>query len=219
MAATNRRRLPFFRNMGDAFFFKRRPKLRMSKEWARPPQEEYIHKLHQEGFLTRQNWQEDDLGEYPLVTQDLADLEEYLLPTFWEFNQKAKYYQNNFYKFQWVFMLGAFLTTVFAVLTGYYGGLTGDEVRFFLITTSKQTMVDIFGFLTAIISAVTSYYTVLSNRHEPRKRWAGYRRLTEELRMMYFKFLSRVAPFDRENRLDMLRKSVLEIRRQEQENG
>jgi len=211
-----RKLLPDYRNL---FFVKRRPKWNMSKDWERPPDAEYQQNLHWDGFITPEYWDDDDITSNPLIAQDLEDLEEYLLPTFWEFNQKSKYYQNNFYKFQWVFTFGAFCTTIFAIATGYYGGLESDTVRFFIIQTSKSFMVDFFGVLTAVVSAITSYYTILSNQNEPRKRWGGYRRLAEELRMTYFRFLSRTEPYNTADRVDELRRHVLEVRRQEQENG
>ena len=203
----------------SSFFIKRRPKWNIDREWARPDQESYQQELHWQGFITPEYWAEDDLEAYPLITQDLADLEEYLLPVFWEFNQKSKYYQNAFYKYQWIFMFGAFFTTILAVLTGYYGGLPEGNANFFLITAEREFWVNLFGLLTTIISAVTTYYTVLSNQGEPRKRWASYRRLAEELRMTYFMYISRVEPYNRANRIDVLRRRVLELRGQEKENG
>jgi len=226
MTTTSRRRglrIPFFSSLKQAwrntFLFRRRPLWSMSKEWVRPPQDQYQQLLHWEGFISSNHWTSDNIADYPLVKQDIADLEEYLMPVFWDFNQKAKYYQNNYYKYQWVFMLGAFFTTIMAVLAGYFGGLDAPESRFLFIVASTEFWVQTFGVLTAIVSAITSYYTLLSNQGEPRKRWSSYRRLTEELRMTYFKFLSRTDPFDHEDRVDKLRKRVLDLRRQEQENG
>ena len=202
-------RIPLLTTYYDAlrksFLFRRRPRWRMNKEWEHPQDPEndakYQETLHWEGFITPSHWQEDDILNFPLIKQDLADLEEYLLPIFWNFNQKASYYQNNYYKYQWVFMLGAFLTTILAVLTGYYGGLNSETARFLILEAKTDTWTNIFGILTTIISGVTTFYNYLSSHGEPRKRWASYRRLTEELRMTYFKFLSRTEPFDREDRV------------------
>jgi hypothetical protein len=79
-------------------------------------------------------------------------------------------------------------------------------------------MAQTFSLSTMIVSAITSYFTILSNQGSPRKRWASYRRLAEELRMTYFSFLSRLAPFDTGNRLDRLRVKILEIREKERES-
>jgi hypothetical protein len=209
----------FLQGLQSSFLVRRRPKWKMSKEWVRPPESEYQMNLHWEGFISPEHWKDDNIADFPLVKQDLADLEEHLMPIFWDFNQKASYYQNNYYKFQWVFMLGAFFTTVLAVLTGYYGGLDSQTARFLIIEAKVQTWVNVFGILTTILSGATTYYNYLSSHGEPRKRWASYRRLTEELRMTYFKFLSRTEPFDHDDRVDKLRKRVLDLRRQERENG
>jgi len=221
-------RIPFFSNFWEqlrqtyksSFFIKRRPKWNIEKEYARPDEDQYKQELHWQGFITEEYWAgDDDFNQFPLIKQDLSDLDEYLLPIFWEFNQKSKYYQNAFYKYQWIFMFGAFFTTILAVLTGYYGGLPEGNVNFFFLVADRDIYVNIFGFMTTIISAVTTYYTVLSNQGEPRKRWASYRRLAEELRMLYFRYVSRVEPFHRANRIDVLRRRVLELRGQEKENG
>lgn len=210
------KRLWSFFGLDDLTFLKKRPRFKYPKEW--PPSEDidYEQELHWQGFISKRFM--PDVSNYPIIEQDLRDLEEYLLPIFWDFNQKAKYYQNNFYLYQWVFIFGAFFTTMLAVLTTYYG--TQNEAWFlFLGPFDGDSMVTVFSLLTALVSFVTSYYTLLSNYGEPRKRWASYRRRAEELRMMYFKFISRIEPFNSEDRVDQLRREVLNIRREEEENG
>jgi len=197
----------------------------VEKEWKRPQDEAaYQELLYNEGFITPDFWDADDLNDYPAIRQDLSDLEEYLLPTFWEYNQKARYYQKSYYFYQWIFIIGAFLTTAFGTLTTYFTveqgsavtlfGVRYDTVNLLGISTS-YTMVSMFSLMTTIVSAITSYFTLLSNQGEPRKRWANYRRLTEELRMLYFKFISRLPPYDKNTRVDKLRHRVIEIREQE----
>lgn len=193
------------------------------KEWQRPEtDEEYQQLLHWDGFIAPLYWDEDDLNEYPAIIQDLSDLDEYLLPTFWEYNQKSRYYQVRYHTYQWVFIIGAFVTTVFGTLATYYSGNVvsidmGGLLSRFNITIPATTLelVTIFSVLTTIVSGVTSYYTLLSNQGEPRKRWASYRRLAEELRILYFKFISRLEPYDRPNRVETMRRRVIEIREEE----
>jgi hypothetical protein len=192
------------------------------KVWRRPDDEaEYQRLLHDDGFISPMYWEDDDLTKYPPIMQDLDDLEEYLLPAFLEYNQKARHYQMSYYFYQWIFIVGAFLTTVMGVLTTYFAG---DRVMF--LGTQYETvrllgwetgwsMVGMFSVMTTIVSAITSYFTLLSNQGEPRKRWASYRRLAEELRMLYFKFLARLDPYDKPNRVEVLRRRVIEIREQE----
>lgn len=199
----------FGRKMNNLFFIKRRPSFHIPAEWEPPKSRAEYEQLEEyEGFIVKSAWQHDDLDKFPTVKQDLADLEEHLLPTFWEFNQKARHYQNRFYFYQWVFMLGAFLTTLLGALTTYAYTFTEDS-RAATIT---------FGVLTAAVSAVTAYFNVLSDQGSPQKRWANTRRLSEELRMMYYRYLAHLPPFDKEDRLDQMRRLVLQVRRKENEN-
>ncbi len=202
----------YLRDMRNIFIFKRRPIILMQKEWVRPAEDQYHLELHYQGFVSPTHWEEDDLTQYPIIIQDISDLEEHLMPTFWKFNHLAKYYQNRFYLYQWVFMFGAFLTTILAIFANAFDGSQSQILGSF-------TTVQWFGLLTAIVSAITSYFTFISSQADPRKRWANYRRLTEELRMTYFKYMARLEPFDRSNRLTKLREQVHEIKERERTNG
>ncbi|MEO0561513.1 MAG: DUF4231 domain-containing protein [Chloroflexota bacterium] len=196
------------------------------KEWSRPASEEaYQEALYWEGFITPDYWDDDDLRTYPAINQDLDDLEDYLLPSFWEYNQRARFYQRSYYYYQWVFIIGAFMTTVFGAMTTYFTVDGESGVMLFgqsyywvtlpIIGQQNFTMAAMLSLATTIVSAITSYFTLLSNQGEPRKRWANYRRLAEELRMLYFKFVSRLPPYDKANRVEKLRYRVIEIREQE----
>ncbi|MFZ4816072.1 MAG: DUF4231 domain-containing protein [Phototrophicaceae bacterium] len=192
------------------------------KEWVRPSDVDYALMQHYEGFIVPEHWEDDDLKTYPAIKQDLKDLEEYLLPVFWEFNQRSRYYQHNYYYYQWVFIIGAFATTVLAVMTTFFSGqnvsLFGIAIGTVVIFgwNSGLEVVTLFSVITTIVSAVTSYFTILSNQGEPRKRWASYRRLAEELRMVYFRFISRLEPYNTKDRVEQMRRRVLEIREQEE---
>jgi hypothetical protein len=199
----------------DLFFFRRRPHLRgIPMDWERPADEAAYQKLiNEEGFVSNEFWKHDDIKQHRIVAQDLADLEEYLLPSFFEFSQKSKYFQNQFYLYQWVFIWGAFLTTVLGALASifYVANPSPGDVE-----VSIQQM---FSYLTALVGAVTAFITALSNRGEPLKRWGKTRRLAEELRMNYFNYLSHLPPYDKPDRVQKLRESVINIRVKEQENG
>ncbi|MBZ0306568.1 MAG: hypothetical protein K8I82_10920, partial [Anaerolineae bacterium] len=107
-------------NIRNLFFVRRRPKLSIPFDWERPKSDAEYHKLLEvEGFISQPHWKADVVEEYPLLKQDLTDLEQHLMPFFWELNQKAKYYQNQFYLYQWVFLFGALLTTALGAFTTY----------------------------------------------------------------------------------------------------
>lgn len=202
--------------ISDLFFFKRRPRLRgVPLDWERPADDTAYQKLiNDEGFVTNDYWKDDDINNYPIIAQDLADLDQYLLPTFFEFSQKSKYFQNQFYLYQWVFIWGAFLTTVLGALASitYITNPIGSNPGG--ISTQQ-----LFSYLTAIVGAVTAFITALSNRGEPLKRWGKTRRLAEELRMNYFNYLSHLPPYDKPDRVQKLREMVIDIRVKEQENA
>jgi hypothetical protein len=202
-------KMSFFK---DFFLWRRRPKFlgEIKLAWERPQDPaEYQRSLKEQGFINTEFWQGKDPQIHQTILIDLDNLEQYLLPLFFELNQKARYYQNQFYVYQWIFILGAFLTTFVGILTTYSFSFADN-----------QTISTISGFVTAAIAAITTVFTALSNRGEPQKRWAKTRRLTEELRIMYFKYLAHVAPFDQTGRVQRLREMMLSIRaEQERENA
>jgi hypothetical protein len=256
MASTSRNRrnwIPFansdlIRNLPNLFFFRRHPFNHIPKQWERPEAEaDYQQLLEWEGFVTVDGWGDDNLQQYPVIAQDLIELEEHLLPTFWEFNQKAKHFQNNFYFYQWVFIIGAFLTTVAAILTAYFqsqpvqiierevpaittqaeaddaaAAAEADRREVIIDTTwsdTSKSIGSVLSWITLGVSLLTTYSATMTNHGEPRKKWNNYRRLTEELRMTYYKYLSHLEPFDKSERVTALRARILEIRRKEQDNN
>ena len=200
--------------IGDLFFFKRRPRLRgIPMDWERPADEAAYQKMvDDEGFVTAKYWKDDDITAHPIIKQDLEDLDQYLLSSFFEFSQKSKYYQNQFYLYQWIFIWGAFLTTVLGTLASI--SYVADPSRVAVTQTVQQTL----SYMTAVVGAVTAFITALSNRGEPLKRWGKTRRLAEELRMNYFNYLSHLPPYDKPDRVQKLREMVINIRVKEQEN-
>lgn len=238
-----------FRNL---FFIRRRPVLRgISTDWGRPDEATYQQMLEWDGFVSPKIWEQHDPAKHPVIAQDMRDLDQHLLPTFYQFSQRAKYYQNRYYLYQWVFILGAFLTTLFGTLTTYVynpftaaaeqsaltaqsapvaqpdiaatdetgdGEVTLQDAPFTAQAGGGNTWTRVFGYLTALVGAVTAFFTALSNRGEPQKRWAKNRRLTEELRMHYFKYLSHLPPYDGTDRVQKLREMVIDARIKEQEN-
>jgi hypothetical protein len=196
-------------NVRNLFFFKRMPKPHVPSKWKRPSAEaDYEMQKDWEGFVSPLFWKKDDLTKYPTLKQDLEDLDEHLLPAFWEFNQKAKHYQNRFYLYQWIFMGGALLTTFLGALTTYT--YTLDNARDFP---------EIAGIMTALVSGVTAYFNYVSDQGSPQKRWAKTRRLTEELRTNYYRYLAHLQPYHETDRVQQMRKMVITVRRKEVSDG
>jgi hypothetical protein len=206
----------------NLFFVKRRPKFRFERDWPteelkaldieKPKndqekqakaeaQRKYNGRLAQEGFIS------DDLFTDPgLITPelqaDLRELEQYLLPRFWALDQEARYYQNLHYLYQWIFIIGAFMTTLLAAFSVW---LYGADV-------TTNTVTNILGLITTVIGATTGSISFLETRQSPQKRWFQSRSKAERLRSLYFLFLARQNPLninDAKARIKELRRLVL----------
>jgi Protein of unknown function (DUF4231) len=196
-------------NTRNLFFRKRRPKLSVDRDYKRPAStKDYETALDNDGFIAKTYWRENDLNMFPTIDQDLKDLEEHLMPAFWEFNQKALHHQNRFYLYQWIMMFGAFGTTFLGALTTYAFAKDGDG----------STWTVLFGILTGVLAAILTVFNVLSEQNAPQKRWAKARRLTEELRTNYYRYLAHLAPYNGADRIQQMRRFVVAIRRKENEN-
>lgn len=198
------------------------PEKQVDPEYTRPEDDaQYKQELHWDGFITKEHWEDDDLEDYPMLVQDLEDLEEYLLPAFWEFNQRARHYQRRYYLYQRIFKITAFVTTIVSVVNSYIFSIAPDGLMIPL-PEALGTGISVNQALsaaTAVVAGFSSYYTLMTNYGEPRKNWARYRRLAEELRILYFRYLARIEPYHTETRIDEMRRAVLNIRGQERDNG
>ncbi len=206
MSTTSKRKKSRFQ---DLFFIRRFPKREVPDTWERPENDsEYSAMLEYEDFLTL-HFEGDKEQKYPVVVRDLRDLDEHLLPTFFEFSQKSKYFQNMFYSYQWLFIVGTFLATVLGICTTY--AFNTPEA----LNSIPFKVVTLF---TSLVSAIIAAFTALANRRQPQRRWAMSRRAAEELRQNYFIYLSHLAPYNQSNRLDLLRSRVVELKDLEEQD-
>jgi hypothetical protein len=205
VSRTRRRR----NRLRDLFFIRRFPRRDVPDGWERPELDlEYAALLEGEDFLTL-HFESDKADRYPVVVQDLKDMDEHLLPAFFDFSQKSKYFQNMFYTYQWLFIFGTFLATVLGVYTTHTFNTPEllDSTPFKIVTL-----------LTSLVSATIAAFTALANRRQPQRRWAMSRRNAEELRMHYFIYLSHLMPYHQSNRLDLLRRRVVELLEMEEQD-
>lgn len=209
----------------DYFLFRRRPRLRgISPDWQPPSDEdEYQRLLEYEGFVSKRDLEDRAANQLPVILADLKDLDTHLLPTFFEMSQKSKYYQNQYYLYQYIFYFGAFLTIILGAITlfGSYN-LTNLTATGSDITRTQEAFSNnpflAFAYLAAITAVITAFFTALSNRGEPFRRWWRWRRLAEDLRSHYFLYLSHLPPYDYPDRVQRLRETVVDIRMNEREN-
>jgi len=209
------------------FFVIRRPRLfGMTREWIDPRKNKRLSKQQAEalydrlmvgdGFLCDSLFRAPEDPEEDVLSmiygaerrpntlsselqQAVGKLEKHLLPHFWKITQQAKYYQNMYYLFQWVFIIGAFLTTVLAAANVYYHDndfvvrwlqFLADPLRLRHITATA-----LLGFVTALISGLTAAVATMSAGLTPRKRWFMARAKAERLRSFYFLFLAQQGRF------------------------
>lgn len=199
------------------FFLRRRPRRNIDREWTPPSPEQYEKDMLDEGFIT------EKLLQRPLSDElkvDLRELNQHLLPHFWRMNQRAKFYQNRYYQYQWAFILSAFFTTAFAAVNVfvYAQGWNGK----FDMGIGRLRWTELLGLATAIISGVAAAVSFLDANETPQKRWFKARAQAEALRSTYFLFLARQTPFDRLNagdRVQIMRTKVLEVLRGTRSTG
>ncbi len=193
------------------FFLRRRPRRNIDREWNPPPPEQYEKDMIQEGFITENLLKRAPTEE---LKTDLRELNQHLLPHFWRMNQRAKFYQNRYYQYQWAFILSAFCTTAFAAINVFVYAQGWAGWFDFVIVRLRWT--ELLGLATAIISGVAAAVSFLDANETPQKRWFKARSQAEALRSIYFLFLARQKPFDTLNtgeRVQIMRLRVVEILR------
>jgi hypothetical protein len=102
-------------------------------------------------------------------------------------------------------MGGALLTTLLGALTTYAYTLQADGGMF----------ANVAGLMTAVVSGITAYFNYVSDQGSPQKRWAKTRRLTEELRTNYYRYLAHLQPYHEADRVQQMRRMVIQVRRKE----
>ncbi len=189
------------------FFIRRVPFRSVDREWTRPPESQYQKGLLEQGFITPELLK----GKAsPELEADLRELEQHLLPYFWRMNQEAKYYQNRYYQYQWIFILAAFFTTAFAAISVLIYAWGGDAKT--ILGMIKWT--ELLGFMTAVLSGLAAMVSFLDANQTPQDRWFKARTKAETLRSMYFLFLARQNPFNlpnARNRVQELRQKVIDV--------
>lgn len=203
----------FFMNPSRRPFFRGKDR-QVWEKWQRPSEDVYLNDLEQDGFLTPRLISAQNMTLSETAMQDLGDLEKYLLEPFFRCDQKAKYYQNIYYRYQWILVIVAFVTAFVGTVTLTLGAMadTGNQsVAERVIKPADENSAVIAGFITTIVGAVGSFYTARDRSKYPQRRWFQWRRASEELRHHYFYYLMHLPPYDKADRADVLESKVVEI--------
>jgi hypothetical protein len=225
------------------FFLTGRLQLRgIPKRWEKPDTEaKYEKQIKGSDFLVEEDLKTYGLDTSPTVKEDVQDLRNLLLEPFFRANQKAKHYQNDYFRQQWILVLGTFLTAVIATFTVIFNpatpmtasdtpqtvqataeatataeGATSDSgVTLPTISVSPTDAARGAGVITAIITFVTSIVTYQSQAQKPQYNWHLWRTLAEELRRHYFLYLSHLPPYQNADYAEVLERSAAQIETQQ----
>jgi hypothetical protein len=224
------------------FFLNGRLQMRgIPKKWDKPDSEaQYEKQIKASDFLI-----EDDLKTYtldasPTVKEDVQDLRRLLLEPFFRSNQKAKHYQNDYFKQQWILVMGTFLTAMIATFTVIFNpaipantsinqpvaeataestATTGQDTSggfsFPTVNVTPSDAARMAGVVTAIITFVTTIVTYQSQAQKPQYNWHLWRTVAEELRRHYFLYLAHLPPYHTIDSAEVLERSAAQIETQQ----
>ncbi len=117
------------------------------------------------------------------IYEDIDFLEYEVLRLFRERDHRAKVQQNRYRRQQLNFLMLAIIATLIGSLQ--------------LITFGNQPeIMPVFAFLETVIALMTAFLAALGGREQPQEQWLLNRRRAEQLRREYFRFLTRVPPYD-----------------------
>lgn len=196
------------------FFLNRRPKLRGVPREAVPDSSTagYQKRLADEGFIALNDWPQATQA----LREDVRELEQYLMPSFWRMDQLARYYQNRHYLYQWIFILSAFLTTAFSAISVFLNGTTQD------VSLGLFDLTDLLAGLTVAVSGIAAMVSFLNANQAPQQNWFKARAKAESLRSLYFTFMARRPPFAADTgreRSRFLGQAVLDILSDKKQEG
>lgn len=199
----------------------RLPKVFYPQSWNELTGEALQRKIKEEGFIAKA-----DFDDYPALmdvepfNQEIQELEELLIKPYFIASQKAKFFQNMHFLYQWVLVIGAFVTTLFATVavTVNTSPLIIDPSNPSSIVINNPEAVVNRGIVkassiaTALVSFVTTIITAYLRNRQPQYEWYSWRRVTEELRRHYFMYLTHLAPYDKPDRVEVLERNVVQIK-------
>ncbi len=117
------------------------------------------------------------------ILADTDFMEYELLRLFRERDHTAKFNQNR-YRRQQIFFLGL---AVAATLIG--------SLQVVALNSNPEVM-PLFAFLETLVALLTAFLAAVGGREPPQERWLSNRRRAEQMRREYFRYLTRMPPYD-----------------------
>ena len=122
---------------------------------------------------------DDAKAEYPALADRFAVLDSEVLPSFLDLDTEANVAQTSYRRFRLTLMVGAGLTTIAGALLAALGGATWP------------------GLIVAVLGLGTTGIANVYRRDQPLERYLTSRAKAEQLRSIYFRYLSGVDGTDR----------------------
>lgn len=124
-----------------------------------------------------------DASTQQQIRQDMAFLDNDLMPLFISRDHEAKKQQTRYLRYQ----IGYIVLAAAATMVGGLQALT---------LTSTPTFMPIWAFIETLIALFVSYLASISGREPPMPLWMANRRRAEQLRREYFRYLMNTTPYD-----------------------
>jgi cation transport ATPase len=131
---------------------------------------------------------EEELKDIPQevrdeIFKDMEFMEYELMRLFRQRDYEAKKQQNRYRRIQILYLLLAALATMIG------------SVQALTFSTAPETM-PLFSFLSTVVALMVTFLATISGRESPLPLWLTNRRRAEQLRREYFRYLTRMSPYD-----------------------
>lgn len=117
------------------------------------------------------------------IYEDLDFMEYELMRLFRERDHRAKYNQNRYRRLQITFLILAVGATLIGSLQVIALGSTPE-------------IMPVFAFMETVVALLTAFLAALGGREPPQELWLNNRRRAEQLRREFFRYLTRMPPYD-----------------------
>jgi len=115
--------------------------------------------------------------------EDIQYMDYELMRLFRQRDHAAKYNQNRYRRLQINFMILAVAATLIGSLQ-------------VIALNSNPEVMPIFAFLETVVALLTAFLAAVGGREPPQELWLTNRRRAEQLRREFFRFLTRMPPYD-----------------------
>jgi uncharacterized protein DUF4231/conflict system pore-forming effector with SLATT domain len=221
------------------FFVARMPKWRgIPEQWEKPENDDaYQERIKKSDFIVQEDLEQFGLNQSKTIIADLQDLHEYVLERYFRSDQKAKHYQNDYLRQQWILIIGTFITALVTTLTFAItpstaslpstssgasataavapGSPADTDVPSGAITSiPTSSTAKSVGIVTAIVTFITTIVGFMSQSHRPQYNWHLWRTVTEDLRRHYFLYLAHLPPYDTSEAHEILEANAVQLETQ-----